>query len=49
MKYENELLVKGLVLIAIGVVVAAVGAAIEFHNFQECRDHGFSMLYCLFR
>lgn len=49
MKYETELLVKGVSLITLGLVVAAIGLAIEWSNFQECRNHGFSLLYCLFR
>ena len=49
MKYENELLVKGVALMVLGVMLYAVGLAIEWSNFQECRNHGFSLLYCLFR
>jgi hypothetical protein len=49
MKYETKLLVLGVALIALSLVVAAIGLAIAWSNFQECRDHGFSLLFCLFR
>ena len=50
-KFIENLIEKhvGWIMIAIGLTMIVVGAYIQYLNFQECRAHGFSLMYCLFR
>jgi hypothetical protein len=38
---------KAIYYFAVALVLAGIGLAIDYHNWNECRAHGFSVLYCL--
>lgn len=38
---------KFILCLAGAALILAVGVLLSIHNFDECRAHGFSMIYCL--
>jgi hypothetical protein len=38
---------KAIYYFAVGAVLAAVALGIDYQNWNECRAHGFTVLFCL--
>ena len=40
---------KALCYFAVGIALVVVSLVMDYSMFEECRAHGFSMMYCLMK